>query len=303
MKKSKFNKISGASKKQGGEKPTYHLASIQRRAFLKTVGGAAGAAALGGAPKFLGNTASAQEKPGRGETTTYGLAEITSADSESPFTLPVRQPGWFPDGADIGGSRNRLFLEEVAGETQTGLVETLPVEFDYTGTSKKWILGSRISDSKDSLTRFVRRLAVKIRQYNASLYRLRRLHFYWDYKDRDPRLVKFPKANPHGDPKTTPDPVNDLPGFGRMVSDAEADWAKVTDQVNDLLETASSPGNSFGITLLAADMAAANGYIVSMRVVARDLGTDAEPGVPRPPEIPGSSSHVSISSPFSSSSP
>src|SRR5205823_1692068 len=161
------------------------------------------------------------------------------------------------------------------------VTETFPVEFDYTGTSKKWILGSRIDTTQsDNLTKFVQKLAVKVRQYNASLYRLRRLHFYWDYKDQGVQLVTLPKANPHGDPKTNPDPKNDLPGFRNMVNDAEADWIKVTDQVNDLLETASSDSNTFGITLLAADMIAANGYIVSMRVVGEQPSTL---GVP-PPE-------------------
>jgi hypothetical protein len=243
----------------------------------------------------------------RRATPTYGLSSMTSADPGTAFTLRVRQPGWFPDGADVGSQRKRLFLEEVAGITQTGLLETFPVEFNYNGSSKKWILGSGISASQDSLTKLVRKLAVKVRQYNASLYRLRRLHFYWDYKDRAPQLVRFPQANPYGDPKTNPDPINDVPGFKKMVKAAEADWTKVTDQVNDLLETASSDGNSFGIKLLAADMIAANGYVVSMRVVAKDPGTNGGPGpVPPgaipPPEIGGSSSHVSISSLFSSSS-
>jgi hypothetical protein len=209
---------------------------------------------------------------------------------------------------DIGTKkRQRLFLEEVAGTTDTGLTQTFPVEFDYTGTSKKWILGSRIDTTQtDSLTNLVQRLAVKVRQYNASLYRLRRLHFYWDYKDQDPRLVTFPPPNPYGDPKTAPDPANDLQGFKNMVQDAEVDWTKVSDQVNTLLETASTDGNSFGITLIAADMIAANGYIVSMRVVVTQPGTNPEPGTPGgvpPPEPGGSSSHVSIYSPFSSSSP
>ena len=255
-------------------------------------------------PKSRKTKAKAVAKKKRGQTPTYGLSPITAADAtdpSTPFTLSIRQPGWFPDAADMGTKkRKRLFLEEVAGITQTDLVETFPVEFDYTGTSKKWILGSRIDATEtDGLTKLVRKLAVKVRQYNASLYRLRRLHFYWDYKDADSRLVNFPPANPHGDPKTNPDPINDLPGFKKMVNAAEANWAKVTGQVDDLLETASSDGNNFGVTLLAADMIAANGYIVSMRVVANP---PIPPGTVAPPEVDGSSSHVSVSSAFSSSS-
>jgi hypothetical protein len=83
-----------------------------------------------------------------------------------------------------------------------------------------------------------------------------------------------------------------------MVEDAEADWIKVCDKVNDLLETASKDGNTFGVKLLAADMIAANGYIVSMRVMV-DGGQSV--GGAAPPEVDGSSSHVSVSSAFSSS--
>jgi hypothetical protein len=239
----------------------------------------------------------------RGQTVTYGLSSISSADPSTPFTLTIRPPGWFPDGADIGTKkRQRLFLEELAGITDTSLLETFPVEFDYTGTSKKWILGSRIDTTKtDGLTNLVQRLAVKVRQYNASLYRLRRLHVYWDSQDRDPRLVNFPPPNPHGDPKTEPDPINDLPKFKQMLKNAEDDWTNVSNQVNELLETASSDGNSFGVTLLGSDMIAANGYIVSMRVVVKY--PDPTPGGAPPPEVGGSSSHVSLSSAFSSSSP
>src|SRR5258706_8192654 len=149
-------------------------------------------------PKSRKAKAKAVAKKKRGQTPTYGLSSITAADAtdtSTPFTLPVRQPGWFPDGTDIGTrKRKRLFLEEVAGITDTGLTQTFPVEFDYTGKSKKWILGSRIDITKsDNLTNLVQRMAVKVRQYNASLYRLRRLHFYRDFQDQDSRLVNFPQ--------------------------------------------------------------------------------------------------------------
>ena len=285
---------------------------MKRRTFLTTVGGAAGAAALGGCSTAKGS-GNGGKRPGTGRraTTTYGLGPVTGPKANSPFTLPVRQPGWFPDGADVNCQPKRLFLEEVAGITKRSMLQTFPVEFDYTGRSNKWILGSRIDATKtDDLTKFIQRLAVKVRQYNASLYRLRRLHLYWDYQDRPSQLVDPPKRNPHGDPKTEPKPKQDLPGFKQMVKDAETDWVKVTNQLNKLLETASSDGNNFRIKLLGADMIAANGYIVSMRVVSKKLQTDAAAPVERPagavawapPEVGGSSSHVSISSTFSSSS-
>ncbi len=283
---------------------------MKRRAFLTTVGGAAGAAALGGCCCTPAKERNGENPPPRGRgraTTTYGLAPVTSPGTGTPFTLPVRQPGWFPDGTDIGGQRKRLFLEEVCAITPTDLVVPFPVEFDYTGNSKKWILGSRLNTAHASdFTNFLQKLARKVRQYNASLYRLRRLHVYWDYKDRDPRLVKFPKPNPNGDPTATPDPKNNLPAFKDMVTNAEADWVKVNDQLDTLLKTASSDNNNLGVKLLAADMIAANGYIVAMRVVANKPYAAGRPragAAPVPPEVGGSdSSHISISSAFSSSS-
>lgn len=282
---------------------------MKRRAFLTTVGSAAGAAALGGCcstPKQCnGTSTTGGTKHGR-LTSTYALSSVTPADPNSPFALSVRQPGWFPDGADIGGQPKRLFQEEVVGIKQNEVVESFPVEFGA-GPSNKWILGSPISASQGKFTTFVRKVAVKIRQYNASLYRLRRLHFYYDYRNTDPRLVKFPKPNPHGDPKDAngtpivPSPKSDPQQFKAMVKAAEDDWVRVADRVNQLLETASSETNAFGFQLLAADMIAANGYIVSMRVVVKKPGANPTPG-PHPPETGGSSSHVSISSVFSSSS-
>src|SRR5437762_2054970 len=70
---------------------------MKRRRFLTTVGGAAGVAALGGCcttTKLSGNgTKTRSGKKKRGETPTYGLSSITSADPTTPFTLDVRQPG------------------------------------------------------------------------------------------------------------------------------------------------------------------------------------------------------------------
>jgi hypothetical protein len=249
----------------------------------------------------------ATAKKKRGQTRTYALSSIDSAKSSTPFKLKVRQPGWFPDGVDVGtAKRKRLFLEEVAGMKRNGRIETFPVEFDYTGTSKKWILGSKIVEpaleppGRQMFNQLLRNLAVKVRNYNASLYRLRRLHVYWDYNNSPD--ITYPRPNPHGgaDPGTPPHPPNpnDIQEFKNLVNDAETDWTKVNDQLNDLLETASSDNGTSGIKLLAADMIAANGYIVSMRVVVDGGDRTVAP----PPEAGGSSSHVSISSTFSSSS-
>ena len=285
--------------------------SMKRRKFLTAVGGAAGAAALGGCcstkeKSSTPKTRAVSGKKKREQVTTYGLSSISSADPNSPFTMDVRLPGWFPDGVDVKGSPKRLFLEEVAGIKQNNVVESFPVEFDYTGKSKNWILGYPLSTSQTSLTKLVQKLAVRLRQYNASLYRLRRLHYYWYYKDHDSRFVAFPKPNPYGDPRDanhniiTPQPKTDRSGFNDLAKAAERDWDTVCGQVNDLLETATTANNIFGVQLMAADMIAANGYIVSVRVVVKK--PNWPPNSPPHPEPGGSSSHVSISSAFSSSS-
>ena len=295
---------------------------MKRRKLLKNVGSATGAAALS-APKILAQTKSSQktasQKPTKkgskthSQTNTYGLASISSADPQTPFSLPVRMPGWFPDGADLGQRhRQRLFPEEVIGRKKSGYYESFPVHFlDNNEDSKKWILGSKLvrtkhaPDGEKPLTRFVRRLALRIRQYNASLYRLRRLHFYWDYKDKAHPVI-WPPPNPVESHPSIPDP-SDLIGFSNLVKEAETDWSKVCDQVNGLLEEASGDNSSYKVKLLAADMVAVNGYVVSMRVVVQKPGAGKQsirpvsgPVALREPGV--SSSHVSISSAFSSSS-
>ena len=233
------------------------------------------------------------------ETNTYELGPISAPDPRSPFKLSVRMPGWFPDAADLArGPRQPLFEEEVIGRKKSGYYESLPVPFlDEDEGSKKWILGSRLIKTKEApasekaLTAFVRELAKMMRQYNASLYRLRRLHFYWDYKDK-PGQVIWPPPNPDETNPSIPDP-SDLKRFTVLVNDAEQDWADINEEVSRLLEEASAGGNSYKLKLLAADMVAVNGYVVSIRVVVEP--ERREPG--------GSSSHVSISSAFSSPGP
>jgi hypothetical protein len=274
---------------------------MKRRTFLKTVGSAAGAATLG--------TVSTPKSPAQGKETgkvsnaagpgkSYAIDDPVAA--ASPFNLPVRMPGWRPDGADWNGVQcQRLFHEEVIGVgiNGNGDPQSFPLEFEYKGCSKKWILGSKIARPQDvpakekNLTQLVGELAAWARRYNASLYRLRRLHFCNKYSN-SPKT--WPRPNPSGAKPAIPNP-SDTAGFGQMIKDAEGDWQDVTDKLRDYLEKARK--SYLGLALLAADMIAVNGYIVSMRVVVQKPisgGKETfEPG--------GSSSHVSISSPFSSS--
>ena len=96
----------------------------------------------------------------------------------------------------------------------------------------------------------------------------------------------MPPKNPFGDEDLTADPVI----LKRMIRVAERDWKNVTKAIDDFIEKGEF--GSAKLKVVAADMVEVNGYIVSMRVVATDLNK----------RVSGSSSsHVSISSAFSSS--
>jgi len=282
---------------------------MKRRAFLKTVGGVTGAAAMS-APRILAQTGTEKKQAGKqrarkagkhGQTNTYGLSSLSSPDLSTPFSsLPVRLPGWFPDGADWGNSKHqRVFPEEVIGITRAGLqASQIDRKYDK-GSSAQWILGFPIpkpAQGEKALTTLIRDLAVVVRKYNASLYRLRRLHFHWRYKNSTSGQVVWPDPNPPFDPGY---PNPNAADFKKTVKQADAHWNNVNDQLNKFLDDAAEkgyPGQTPKVALIAADMVAVNGYIVSMRVVVEKPLKDTE----KPKEIGGSSSHVSISSPFSS---
>lgn len=237
-------------------------------------------------------------------TNTYGLGAVRSEPSGSPFKLAKRMPDWHPDAADVGhAKRQYLFPEEAlqAGKDSSVPFPIPSIPGSGHGPNPKdpahgWILGGPIPEpttdpAKTGFTKLIRELAEMVRCYNASLYRLRRLHYYQKTgRDDMPR-------NPNGDPKSLPNPYG--PGsnpkaFAEMVANAEADWADVNRIIDDFLD-----GAPHNLNLIAVDMVRVNTYIVSMRVVAeapaggrlrtRDGGTGGS-----------SSSHVSISSAFSS---
>src|SRR6185369_16053764 len=102
---------------------------MKRRTFLKTVGGAAGAAALTGC-KTQGADSSNSTSPtnasrkalsaARGsfkknhkQQKTYGVAEKSDDEFTDVFSLSRRMPGWFPDAADPRDDEDYLFPEEV----------------------------------------------------------------------------------------------------------------------------------------------------------------------------------------------
>jgi hypothetical protein len=195
-----------------------------------------------------------------------------------------------------------VFQEEAVGKGKDGLMRSFPVEFEYKGVSKKWILGGPLATTpppgQTQLTQLIRDLAVKVRKYNASLYRLRRIHYCNKFHD-DANKKYWPHPNPDGGDEKDPT-AGSTSDVTKRVSDAEQNWCTVTDDLDSFLESAKkgypfAPAQS-KIQLLGVDMVEVNNYIISMRVVVESI-------LPPPPEVCGSSSQVSISSPFSSSSP
>lgn len=239
--------------------------------------------------------------------------------SKSPFRLPVSVPGWFPEGIDPSGRIvEKLYLQELTGASGRKPA-MFPVQFcepkpGAKGDSRKWILGGKIESpasvarggtkagKSSHLSRLVRELAQLVRKYNASLYRLRRLHFHYEHRD-----CPCPPHNPRGgDRKVLPDP--DSHEFCQLAEQAETDWTTVNKSLKCFLKTA---GDGYGknpagknIRLVAADMVEVNGYVVSMRVVVEPKKPESAKRLmasSMPSQWSLSSSHTSVSSAFSSS--
>jgi hypothetical protein len=236
------------------------------------------------------------------KTTTHKLGEIKNqfGPAAAIFTMQRRIPRWHPDADDDGsGGRKELHIEEAIRVNSSGKFERFPVPTsaghafeEPTGAAdgavfNRWILGGKIEEQRpgeSALTKLLRDLAVLVRRYNASLYRLRRLHFFLNAPAGSP----LPPRNPAGDEELPPTGGRTIED---MVKDAEKDWKKVTKEIDDFID--NRPPHPTGLRNIMADMVEVNGYIVSMRVVTN--ATDERP------VIGSSSSHVSISSAFSSS--
>ncbi len=234
----------------------------------------------------------------------------------SAFKTERRMPGWRSD-AEVDDSnpndhqrKAELFLEEAIGRSSSHFVPFPPPNatnknpFDEPQpgdsaqqwlTFNQWMLGIPLQEplpGHDSqLFDLLTRLSQLARNYNAALYRLRRLHYY-KYTKNDPNKDPMPPRNPCGE-NDDPNPGNDGV-FRSQVNDAERDWKKCTQAIDTELDKPIS-----GMTVIA-DMIEVNQYIVSMRVVLEEPEASAQF---RTLQLGGSSSHVSISSPFSSSSP
>ncbi len=268
-------------------------------------------------------------------TTKLGPVEAPPGSTELPFTQPQRRPGWHSDATvrilDLGHPE-RVVVDPA--EALAVSVDGHPIPFpipsfhgkpfeepdrharpeEWLEFVRHWILGHPIveRDSREFYLLLLE-LAQLVRNYNASLYRLRRLHFY-QKTGKDGKPGPLPPRNPHGE-IDDPEPC-DPTRFAEQVRLAEADWKKSTAEIDAFID-----GEHHGLKIATADMVEVNRYIVSMRVIlaphVQSVGIPgpahlitAAPPVPPPPGgttrhplgAGTSSSLVSISSNFSSSS-
>jgi hypothetical protein len=279
---------------------------MKRRAFLKKVGGATGAAALGGySTSGREKSESASTRPAEAQSTqkatqkaaqtatnafvrnhkqdcTTGIGAKIGPDFKPTFTLSTRKPGWFPDAEDPMHDQDYLFPEEAiryVGIKPFGFL--LPV---IPKPSAAQILGNVLPTedrAKNPFTILLREIADLVRMYNLTLYELRRFHYLKKFKESLPK-------NTHGNQPDLP-PLSD-PDFDKKAQAAETTWTKAARDLDVFIDSGAS------MRLVAVDMVQVNKYIVSMRVVALQSTPDLhifEAGG-------SSSSHVSISSAFSS---
>ncbi len=243
-------------------------------------------------------------------TTKLGPVEAPPGPAEQPFTQPQRQPGWHSDATvrtlDLGHPE-RVVIEpaEALAKGADGHPIPFPIPSfhgkpfeepahhdrpeEWLEFVRHWILGHPIveRDSREFYLLLLE-LAQLARNYNASLYRLRRLRFFHKaVNDRKPGPL--PPRNPHGE-IDDPEPC-DPARFAEQVQRAEADWKKTTAELDAYID-----GEHHGLKIATADMVEVNRYIVSMRIIL------APPTGIHTLKAGTSSSLVSISSNFSSSS-
>jgi hypothetical protein len=167
-------------------------------------------------------------------------------------------------------------------------------------------------DDRDDLL-LTRELARLARNYNAALYFLRQCHYFFKYINQQP--VPPLADNPHGpldpdppyqlltSPKSYDELKNTAPKAERAFQIAACALETLLEPDAKLSVPVNGKPKILNIQLTAADMIQINGYIVSMRVTTNppvQLTGKEVAAHEGPFEIVGSSSHVSISSAFSS---
>jgi hypothetical protein len=231
------------------------------------------------------------------------LGKISKQPPKSKFKLKRRMPGWRPD--TLKSETEKLFPEEALYQDPTNArmapfqppFEEPPL-FDPNDARSgaawhdfhSWMVGSPLpSQPTNAFDKFLTEIARRVRNYNAAIYWMRRLHFH----ENAVPIGTPPDPNPNGDKVKGALPAKQTQDFKDLVSEAEAGWKSVVDDLNDLLAGREA---DYDFPLTTADMIEVNGYIVSMRIVSHEQTAAKEIGG-------SSSSHIYISSALSSSSP
>lgn len=236
-----------------------------------------------------------------------------SAFKKTPWR---RIPGWRADTADKNGNEEFYFPEEALRSEIKGSEKFDPFPPPTTGAAfaepttkynpsnpqnarewnqhNAWILGHPFDEnSTDKFDQFLAQIARRVREYNAALYWLRRLHF----RENAEPISSPPRENPNGDESAHIETPGTL-AFDAQVERAEKRWIDAVRNLNAILDDQPVPG--FRNT--RADMVEVNGYIISMRVISNyDDGSGTKDTLADAFQIGGSSSsHAYISSPFCS---
>jgi hypothetical protein len=246
-------------------------------------------------------------------------------NTNKSFNLRQRDPGWMPDmihSTMPNESDERLFPDEAIGLTNSPASKLIPFQTpkgknangayqDFSdplpnataeerNEFNKWILGHPLEKPKTGAQpsdiefyNYLTDLFMMCRRYNASLYRMRRLHIATHPLFPSDGLVPNPTDLQL---KELPD-TKDLPIYNKAIKDAEKDWELVTGELRDKLKLSNVKWGDKTVKQVFADMVEVNNYIVSARIIVEFIpepSTEEYGG--------GSSSHISISSPYSSMS-
>ena len=230
----------------------------------------------------------------------YKLSDVVES-TLTKFDLRLRMPNWAPDiiefkkldnlGRPISFTQAAFVEEALAAITKDNKPDRLPFISSVSALgSKDSILGVEFSPSGSDYTKhfdaWLRILLDHFRRYNASLYRLRRIHLIAE--NNTSTMDPIPGDTISNDPQSP--------------EKAEEDYVNNVNALQKALDT-KIPGDKY---LPIVDAIQVNGYVVSVRAVGK-----IHTGVPTTladgkhhimtPQPGGSlSSHISISGPFSS---
>jgi hypothetical protein len=228
--------------------------------------------------------------------------------ARGPFALEMRMPDWHID-ADVALLMPpmpvppvrvpvSLFPEEAIGRNNGSDVPFKIPAFDHASAPSGGWLGGPLPTGTTGFEGILNTFAVRARNYNSTLYLLRLYHFAYDRQVALDGPGSGVVPNPNGPRRgSSPFPLPPHPShrmFNTYAREIENLWQRAAQALNEPLEDMDS---QTGLMNYYADMIQVNGYIVSMRVVERDR-TQHRFGFL---EVSGSSSHVSINYPFSSS--